>query len=43
VSTLENIFWHILGYAMMPVIFIVGFIGIAVGSLWLLSLTADRD
>jgi uncharacterized protein (TIGR02808 family) len=42
-STLENIFWHILGYAAMPVIFIVGFIGVAVGSLWLLSLTADKD
>jgi uncharacterized protein (TIGR02808 family) len=43
VSTLENIFWHILGYAAMPVIFIVGFIGVAVGSLWLLSLTADKQ
>jgi uncharacterized protein (TIGR02808 family) len=42
-STLENIFWHVLGYAAMPVIFIVGFIGVAVGSLWLLSLTADKD
>jgi uncharacterized protein (TIGR02808 family) len=43
VSTLENIFWHVLGYAAMPVIFIAGFIGVAVGSLWLLSLTADKD
>jgi len=43
VSTLENIFWHIIGYAAMPVIFIVGFIGVAVGSLWLLSLTADKE
>jgi uncharacterized protein (TIGR02808 family) len=43
VSTLENIFWHILGYATMPIIFIVGFIGIAVGSLWLLSMTADKE
>ena len=42
-STLENIFWHILGYATMPIIFIVGFIGIAVGSLWLLSITADKE
>ena len=42
-STLENIFWHVLGYAAMPVIFIVGFIGVAVGSLWLLSLTADKE
>jgi uncharacterized protein (TIGR02808 family) len=40
---LENIFWHILGYATMPVIFIVGFIGVAAGSLWLLGLTADRE
>jgi uncharacterized protein (TIGR02808 family) len=43
VSTLENIFWHIIGYAAMPVIFIVGFIGVAVGSLWLLSMTADKE
>jgi uncharacterized protein (TIGR02808 family) len=43
VSTLENIFWHIIGYAAMPVIFIVGFIGVAVGSLWLLAMTADKD
>jgi uncharacterized protein (TIGR02808 family) len=43
VSTLESIFWHILGYATMPIIFIVGFIGIAVGSLWLLSMTADKE
>jgi uncharacterized protein (TIGR02808 family) len=43
VSTLENILWHILGYATMPVIFIVGFIGVAVGSLWLLSMTADKE
>ena len=42
-STLENIFWHILGYATMPVIFIVGFVGVAVGSLWLLSMTADKE
>jgi len=43
VSTLENIFWHIIGYATMPVIFIIGFIGVAAGSLWLLSMTVDRD
>jgi uncharacterized protein (TIGR02808 family) len=43
VSTLENIFWHIIGYAAMPVIFIVGFVGVAVGSLWLLSMTADKE
>ena len=42
-STLENIFWHVLGYSAMPVIFIVGFIGVAAGSLWILSLGADRD
>jgi uncharacterized protein (TIGR02808 family) len=43
VSTLENIVWHILGYATMPAIFIFGFIGVAAGSLWLLSITVDRD
>jgi len=42
-STLENIFWHILGYATMPFIFIVGFIGVAAASLWLLSMTKDKD
>ena len=42
-STLENIFWHVLGYSAMPVIFIVGFIGVAAGSLCILSLGVDRD
>ena len=42
-STLESIFWHILGYATMPTIFIIGFIGVAVISLWILSLTADKN
>ena len=42
-STLESIFWHILGYGTMPFIFVVGFIGVAAISLWLLSLTADKD
>ncbi len=42
-STLENIFWHILGYGAMPVIFLVGFVGVAAGSLWLLSLVVDKE
>ncbi len=42
-STLENIFWHVLGYATMPFIFIVGFIGVAAGAWWLLSLGVDKD
>lgn len=42
-STLENIFWHILGYGTMPFIFIVGFILVAAGALWILSLGADKD
>jgi uncharacterized protein (TIGR02808 family) len=41
-STVENIFWHILGYAAMPVIFLVGFVAVAAGSLWILSLGPDR-
>ena len=41
-STVENIFWHILGYAAMPVIFLVGFVAVAAGSLWILSLGADK-
>ena len=42
-STLENIFWHVLGYGAMPFIFIAGFIGVAVVSLWILSLGIDKD
>ena len=41
-STLENIFWHIVGYAAMPAIFIFGFLAVAAGSLWFLSLWADK-
>ncbi len=41
-STLESIFWHIVGYSAMPFIFIVGFVGVAVVSLWILSLGADK-
>ena len=41
-STLENIFWHVVGYAAMPVIFLIGFIAVAAGSLWILSLGSDR-
>jgi len=43
VSTLESIFWHILGYGTMPFIFVVGFIGVAAAALWILSLGPDRD
>ncbi len=42
-STLESIIWHILGYGTMPFIFVVGFIGVAAVSLWILSLGADKD
>ena len=42
-STVENIFWHILGYSAMPFIFILGFLGVAIGSLWILSLGIDKD
>ncbi len=41
-STLESIIWHILGYSAMPFIFIVGFIGVALVSLWVLSLGPDK-
>ena len=40
-STLENILWHIVGYVAMPAIFIFGFLAVALGSLWLLSLGPD--
>jgi len=42
-STLENIFWHVLGYGAMPFIFIAGFVGVAAVSLWVLSLGIDKD
>jgi len=42
-STLESIFWHVLGYLSMPLIFIVGFIGVAAGTLWVLSLGVDKE
>jgi uncharacterized protein (TIGR02808 family) len=41
-STLESIFWHILGYAAMPVIFIVGFLITAAIGCFLLEFT-KRD
>lgn len=41
-STMENVFWHILGYMAMPVIFLVGFVAVAAVSLWILSLGADK-
>lgn len=42
-STLESIFWHILGYGTMPFIFVVGFVCVAAAALWVLSLGPDRD
>lgn len=42
-STLESIFWHVLGYGTMPFIFLVGFVGVAAVSLWILSLGADKE
>ena len=42
-STLESIFWHVAGYAAMPVIFISGFLVVAAGALWILSLGPDKD
>ncbi len=42
-STLESIIWHILGYSAMPVIILGGFLGVAIVSVWLLSLTKDKQ
>ena len=42
-STLESVFWHVVGYSAMPVIFLIGFVAVAAGSLWILSLGADKD
>ncbi|MGP8305687.1 TIGR02808 family protein [Vibrio sp. YIC-376] len=41
-STLESVIWHILGYSAMPVIILSGFVGVAVISLWILSLGKDK-
>ena len=30
-STLESIFWHVLGYTAVPAIFIFGFLAVAAG------------
>jgi uncharacterized protein (TIGR02808 family) len=42
-STLESVFWHIVGYAAMPLIFLTGFVVVAAASLWLLSLSTDKS
>jgi len=42
-SQLESIIWHVIGYGAMPVIILGGFAGVAVASVWLLSLTKDKD
>ncbi|EGR2797370.1 TIGR02808 family protein [Vibrio navarrensis] len=42
-STLESVIWHVLGYAAMPVIILTGFAGVAAISLWLLSLSKDKE
>jgi uncharacterized protein (TIGR02808 family) len=42
-STFESIIWHILGYGAMPFIFIIGFIAVAAGALWILSMSVDKE
>ena len=42
-SALESVIWNVLGFSAMPVIFLVGFVGVSACSLWLLSLTADKS
>ncbi|EHA1124663.1 TIGR02808 family protein [Vibrio navarrensis] len=42
-STLESVIWHVLGYSAMPVIILAGFAGVAAISLWLLSLSKDKE
>ncbi len=42
-STLEYVIWHVLGYAAMPTIFLIGFGGVAALSVWLLSMTSDKN
>ncbi|MDO6525498.1 TIGR02808 family protein [Motilimonas sp. 1_MG-2023] len=42
-STLESIIWHVLGYGVMPVIFLGGFIGVFFVSLLILKLTGAKS
>lgn len=42
-SNLESFIWHFLGYSVMPVIILSGFVGVAAISLWLLSLGKDKE
>lgn len=41
-STLESIFWHVLGYSAMPVIILAISFGVAVVSIGLLAMTKDK-
>jgi len=41
-STLESIFWHVLGYSAIPIIFLVG-ISIAMAIFYFLTRAAGRD
>ncbi|WP_094752212.1 TIGR02808 family protein [Psychromonas sp. CD1] len=40
-SNLESIFWHILGYAAMPVIFLGGFVAVFFGAAIILHFTGN--
>lgn len=42
-STLEYVIWHVIGYTAMPAIFLIGFTGVAAFSVWLLSMTSDKN
>jgi len=42
-STLESIFWHVLGYSAMPVIFLVGFLIVAAVGCFLLESTGHGE
>lgn len=36
-STLESIIWHVLGYSAMPFIFLMGFLGVCITSIYILK------
>lgn len=42
-GTVEYVIWHAVGYAAMPAIFLIGFAGVAAFSVWLLSMTSDKN
>ncbi|RJG48681.1 TIGR02808 family protein [Motilimonas pumila] len=41
-STLESVIWHVLGYSAMPFIFLMGFLGVCVASIYILKVCGAK-